>query len=866
MKIKSIVRSSRKGELERWFPGWLAERFGDHVAQISVHTTLKLKSAVKDCSRLLRKRCQGCDTVYETPDVVQSCSCGSRQVHGFVPEDIEELSKKMKLPPQGVTDHHFVMGYEIEGEGWVRGSSEPGHTNTDEALLTYIERYPQDWQVVQKALGLPRQMGRHACGYVIANRPIHDWIPLTSVSGVKVTAYAAPAVEAVGGVKMDFLGLNSLKDIQGAIKLIQERSPQGVQTEAMTIAGRRVPPHRLVPDPVSGDLVDIWDLPEDQGVFADVCEGRSETVFQFNTPGARQWMEHFNYDRPDGLKAIYSVLGMAAFTALDRPGPLDVKVPDPDWMGPPDHEDARHNMLVEYARRARGAKPSPGILQILEQLVPETFGVMTYQEQLQRVYQSLTGCSGAEAEDFRTNVAKKKKEKVDAAYPGWMERAGAKIGAENAQKLWEFIKTWAQYGFNLSHAVCYAYTGYCCAWLKHHYPLEWWCSVLRNAAKDEVNDKFWPHVGPRVSLPDLQLSRETWFIDGDRIRAPMDLLHGVGEQQHQALCKYSPYSSVEDFAEKLVRHRELAMTSVKKTKHLKKGDVEYTEYRLGREAVNRKTVWTLVVAGSMDSLFPRDLPVAGCVAAFDKAMLEALDKRIKTDDPALKTCWKKAFNAYKKRVKSIYGILDPITRYQIKKSVLPAWGSDLRAVYRHLELPPCLRMIDDGRKMRYVWKRYDPNEGRKTEVQDPVIAPERLGHLNTDTNLPQGGYRCGILAYVEAKRTFNYGPKKEKRAIELTLDVGGGKHKLVVWPNQDNELPQEAVDLESGSIVACLLVRRNPEKPFSIKEMQVLRTPPAKAAAETEEEESPSAEEAQQDRGTAPGIGPGHETVQAEPG
>src|SRR4029077_18437478 len=101
--------------------------------------------------------------------------------------------------------------------------------------------------------------------------------------------------------------------------------------------------------------------------------------------------------------------------------------------------------------------------------------------QLQKAYQELTGCTGAAAEEFRRNVAKKKKEKVDAAFPFFMENATPKIGEEDAHGAWEFLKTWAQYGFNRSHAVCYMYITYACAWLKHHYPLEWWTAVLRNA-------------------------------------------------------------------------------------------------------------------------------------------------------------------------------------------------------------------------------------------------------------------------------------------------------------------------------------------------------------------------------------------------
>lgn len=783
-----------------------------------------------------RKRCQACGQTYETPSRVPVCGCGHTHVTGYVPDDIEELSKKFKLPPQGVTDYHYVMGYAAD-EGWVPGSATAGHTGTDEALLTYVERYPDEWEVVKRCLGLARQKGRHACAFVIANKAISDWIPMTSVSGVRVTSFTAPAVEAVGGLKMDFLVVNSLNDIQHCIRLAQERSPAGRQREAVQLQGRRVPAQRLVLDPVSRALVDIWDLPEDQAVFTDVAEGRTETVFQFNTPGARQWMQHFNYTRADGTKAIRAVADMAAFTALDRPGPLDVMVKDPDWLGPPDHPDGQHNMLVEFARRARGAARSPDVLPILDELVPETYGILTYQEQLQRVYQHLTGCSGSEAETFRTDVAKKKKERVDAAYPAFMERSGAKIGAENSQRLWDVIKTWAQYGFNKSHAVCYAVIAYACAWLKHHYPLEWWASVLRNASKEEINDKFWPFVADLALLPDLQLSQPHWVIEGAKIRAPISLLHGVGEKAHVALCAYAPYASLDDLAEKLVAHRDAARVAVIKTKILKKGPKEYVEHRLGRGAIARGTVWSLIVAGTMDSLVAPGASVAGTLTAFDTAMLAALGRRYDAAtalaDKPLAACWQKAYKAYQKGATTAYGVLDPLTRYQIRKAILPAYGADLRVLYLSLPLPACLRL--DGRKLRYVSARFDFAEKRRVEVVDPVLAPDKVALFNTTEDLPHGGYRCAVVAYLQEKRAFAYGPGKSKKAMSLTMDVGGGKHEFVYWPDSEGRLPKDVEALEAGSILTALLVRKNPDKPFSVRAFTVLREPARVKAATTEE-------------------------------
>src|SRR6185437_5388781 len=146
--------------------------------------------------------------------------------------------------------------------------------------------------------------------------------------------------------------------------------------------------------------------------------------------------------------AIDSIATMAYFTALDRPGPLDAYVTNPE-----DEEGKKHNMLVEYARRARGAPKSPDILPIFDELLPHMNGIMITQEAMQYMYQTLTGCSGPEAEEFRSNVAKKKMAKVEKAYLPFLEHASKKIGRENAEAVWKNFITFGQYGFNFSHAV-----------------------------------------------------------------------------------------------------------------------------------------------------------------------------------------------------------------------------------------------------------------------------------------------------------------------------------------------------------------------------------------------------------------------------
>jgi DNA polymerase-3 subunit alpha len=511
------IKSGKLPDIDMDFPdrdlltdpenGWLYKRFGDHVAAVSTDTKLRLKSSIKDVCRYKR---------------------------GHVLPEMEVMCKKLPNPPQGVEDYDFIFGYVGEDGKEVRGLIEES-----KELQQYVADFPQDWAIVKKMLGITRQKSRHACAYVIANEPIHHFIPLTTISGVRTTQYDAKGVEARGGLKMDFLGLNSLKDIQTCIKLVQERFGGAIEKDH-PIDGKRVPGFRMVP--FQGRLYDVWDLPVDeqlkgeafervvdwmhevierdteamdlQAVFRDIAEGKTETVFQLNTPSARQWLKQFNYWKNETAqrKAIDSIEAVSAFTALDRPGPLDAEVKDASGKA--------HNMLVEYANRAKGQAPV-GNIPALDAALPETYGVMVYQEQLEAMYRELTGCSASEAEEFRRNVAKKKMDKVKKVYPAFMERASAKIGQEQAQAVFDQMVTFGQYGFNRSHSACYAVIAVACAFLKHHYPVEWWCAVLRNADKKEIGEKFWKHCKEWVDLPDIRFSGPVFEIQNGRIRAPL---------------------------------------------------------------------------------------------------------------------------------------------------------------------------------------------------------------------------------------------------------------------------------------------------------------------------------------------------------
>lgn len=867
--------------------GYCVKRYGDHFAQISVLTTMRLKSSMKDVARARL---------------------------GFVPKDIEDWCSRLPTPPQGITDTAFVFGYTADD-----GTEVKGLVDTSPDLQEYIKKYPADWENVKKCLAVPRQYGRHASAFVIANEPIAKRVPLMTVSGVPVTQYTAPSVEASGFIKFDFLGLNTLNDIRDCLRFIRARSGRAFEPFYRMPHGR-VPLVRVVPH--RGEILDVWRLPEDEKVFEEIGRGKTETVFQFNTNSARQWLREFNHRRPDGRRLINSIDDMAVFTALDRPGPLDAYVGE--------GED-RHNMLQEYARRARGEDPTD-FIPALQEILPETYGIMAFQEGLQKVYAELTGCSRAEAEEFRSNVAKKKVDKVEKAYGPFIEKASQRVGKETAEKIFQQIKTFGSYGFCMwefqgietdcgvrpivelakhpgiyrvmyrredgtrgctypvrvwqsgtkevkvailangatvaatddhqfyssedrkwypfswyldrgematdhgwtsilsvnsigvqpvydmempfepnfylpggvlahnckAHAVAYSYIAYACAWLKHHYPLEWWCAVLKNADKEKVYEQHWAHCGHLVDMPDANHSEPDFVLRGDRIKAPLGFLKGVGPKAQEELAAGRPYKDIQDFCDRIRSVKDATKTT----------DPETGKVKAGRSALNKGVVGDLIITGVLDSLFEPGLTDLEKIQAFHAALAISMEK--KKPEP----------------VDPKWIEMDLLGRYQYRKKVLPIHAEDIRRPACVLAQIPGLRMETD------LDSDGNPEERFYYDTEEETLRVVSGTELRMLSGLRVGRdpIRVAAIAYVLAARTFDYGKEVRKRAVDFTLDLGGVQTNLVLWPPRNGRIPNMPVghrkaDTLVGGIVLLTLNRYRDDRPFGIDSIQIIRLP-----------------------------------------
>jgi DNA-directed DNA polymerase III PolC len=746
------VRSGKLPDIDQDLPNrelvekWLAERFPGHYARISTDTALKVKSSMKDIARAL---------------------------HGFVNPEIEGICGAIPNTPQGLSDHDFVFGYTADDGKEVKGLLE-----TNKGLQEYVEHYPDEWAIVQKMLGITRQKSIHACAFVIAGRPIQEFVPLTSVGDVKVTQYTAKSVEAVGGLKVDFLGLNSLNDISDCIKLIHQRHKEA--PEYLFLSGRgKVPRIQLVPHPSTGEWLDVWDLPEDIAVFNDVSSGRTETVFQFNTNSARQWLKQFDYEIRPGVKAINSVEAMAAFTALDRPGPLDAMVGQAEGK-------IGHNMLVEYANRQKGL-PSTDPIPFLDERLPETKGVMVYQEQLQFIYQELTGCTGIEANQFREDIAKKRMEKVLKAYKPFVEKAAQKIGEVQAEQLWNLIYTWGQYGFNKSHSVCYSVIAYACAYLKRNYPLEWWCAVLKNAKKDEIASKFWKHCGHLIDVPDIKLSGSNFEIQNERIRAPLSFLDGVGPGAQDELNKGIPFTSLEDFCIKREKTKD-GKTKVVSTDE----ETGVQKKRRGTSSLNDGVVTKLILCGAMDGLFAADLNTFQKLEEFARISAQVMKKK----HPAV--------------IPAQYRDLHPFKAYQLRKQILPVYSAPLATIYLQCNVP---NIKQSSRGSVILTGGYKGEPVEFVNFQDL----ERLEQT------PVPDLSVAVAAYVQEEKEFTY-KKGESRAVKYYLEVEGDVRECVAWPKRETGQITTPEGIQ-GALVIATFYRRESGRTFTLSKITVVEHP-----------------------------------------
>jgi DNA-directed DNA polymerase III PolC len=677
----------------------------------------------------------------------------NRYFNGRVMPEIEELTKKLPSAPQGVSDTDFVFGYEDSD-----GNRVDGLLQTSAELKAYTEKYAQEWEIVKKMLGVSRQYSKHASAFVISNTPISKTVPVF-LDG-KVTQYEAKEVEKAGLIKYDFLVVNQLKDIQLCLEKIAQK-----HKNKMT-AGRFID--------IDGSVRFVWDLPEKEEVFKSVWDGNTTSLFQINTDTMKHYVIKM---KPQSIEDL------AVLLALVRPGPMDYVDPK-----------TNRTMADEYlVRRFDIESTRNNIIRPLLDLLPETYGVMVYQEQNTKVAKDIGKMSAEDAEELRRAFAKKQLKKALEMKPLFMKGATETVGADLAQIIWEQMETSARYSFNKSHAVSYAFITYATMYLRYYYPLEWWASVLENADEHEFSTKLYPHIKEIVAPPTINATTSGIFIDykNNKIRMRLSLLKSIGEKAVEKLVSNAPYKNLFDFAARsnvgFSMARKLLIAGV--MDELFDSEVE-TKMReiFGDSFVGINSYQSKVKALLLSYLLRKKTKIL-------KEMVMLSEEDLAMDDLSL-------FLNKKKIYPTAAGNFFDLVKNRIKKA-----GGSGPTFAKILGLP-----VHSYSYHKAVLEELKHNKWQSKDDNRLTVSYIYEGALNEDEPVDR---KYLVPGFVIEHKWFRYKGKdgKQKTALKIQMDFGSNiQEEVVLWPPYGGDTAESILSpnkegkkkIDNGSIVVLL--------------------------------------------------------------
>jgi len=365
---------------------YVAEKYGrDHVAQNITFGTMASRAVIRDVGRAMELPYSYCDQV-------------------------------AKMIPQG-----FSLNDCLEKVSEFRQ-----FYDTDAKARELID-------FAKKLEGCARHASTHACGVVISKEPLDQIVPLQHPSQGEqtiVTQYEMHAIDDLGLLKMDFLGLKNLTIIEDALARIYK---------------------------VHNETIDLASIPyDDPKTYKLLQKAQTTSIFQLESSGMKRYLKDL---KPTVLEDVVSMV------ALYRPGPIQ--------------------FIPDYIERKSGKKPIEYMHPKLEPILKKTYGICIYQEQLMQIARDVAGFTLPEADTLRKAIGKKIPELLraqkDKFVEGVVKNGSSKIIGE---RLWEWVLPFAQYGFNKSHSVAYAIIAYHTAYLKAHYPVEFMAAVLTSEKSD----------------------------------------------------------------------------------------------------------------------------------------------------------------------------------------------------------------------------------------------------------------------------------------------------------------------------------------------------------------------------------------------
>ena len=428
---------------------YVTEKYGkDHVAQIITFNRMTSKAVLKDVARVL-------DIPYAESDKMAKMIPISRGK----PTKLKVMINKDDTPEP--TFH----------EKYISGDYVPGTS------VTY-----QHW--INTAItieGTNKTFGMHAAGVVISAKPLDELVPLQrNNDGDAITQYYMEDVEAMGLLKMDFLGLRNLTMIQKAVDYIEQNH---------------------------GETIDLDNLPmDDPETYKLLARGELGGVFQLESSGMRQIVRDL---KPSGLEDISSVL------ALYRPGPLDA------------------GLIPKFIDRKHGREQIDYPHELIAPILNETYGIMVYQEQIMKIAQDMAGYSLGEADLLRRAMGKKKVSEMEKHRSIFIEGAEKNgVPKKTSENLFEQMIKFAEYCFNKSHSTAYGFVTFQTAYLKANYPTEYMAALLSAISGDQ--DKVQIYIancvgmGIEVLPPDINRSGVDFTPEDKRILFGLGAVRNLG--------------------------------------------------------------------------------------------------------------------------------------------------------------------------------------------------------------------------------------------------------------------------------------------------------------------------------------------------
>jgi DNA polymerase III subunit alpha len=440
----------RRGEVIRY----VTEKYGDdRVCQIVTYGTIKAKQAIKDAGRVLGK-----------------------------PFSLGEKITKAYTPPAMGKDVPIAEVFNPEHARYGEGTEFRELYDTD----------PEVREVVDTARGiegLKRQWGVHAAGVIMSSRPLMEVVPIMKreQDGQIITQFDYPSCEALGLVKMDFLGLRNLTILDDAVRNVTIN--RGIDL----------------------DLDDLAREMTDRAAYELLASGETLGIFQLDGGGMRALLRLM---QPDNFEDISAAL------ALYRPGP----------MGADSH--------TNYALRKNGKQPidpiHPELAESLAEILNTTYGLIVYQEQVQQIAQKVAGYSLGKADLLRRAMGKKKKEVLDAEFGPFSAGMRANGYSDPCIKaLWDILVPFSDYAFNKAHTAAYGVISYWTAYLKANYPAEYMAALLESVKGDKDKSAVYlaecRRMGIRVLPPDVNESVGMFTPVGTDIRYGLGAIRNVGD-------------------------------------------------------------------------------------------------------------------------------------------------------------------------------------------------------------------------------------------------------------------------------------------------------------------------------------------------